>query len=176
VSRELHQIDNRDTVSADDLYLRRFREYVTASFAAVLILGTVILLILAYSRTNSDEDFNRVKDLLLFINPLVGVALGYYFSKSTSQSAVDTAQDTAKEATAAVEYATRSRREAEAKVAGIVREAEETQEALSELVKATEHALAESTDGLLLSSSDESDPAGFELQLALKRAQRTLRR
>jgi len=42
--------------------------------------------------------YARVKDLLLFINPLLGVIIGYYFNKVSSDLRAETAEMAARTA------------------------------------------------------------------------------
>ena len=58
-----------------DTGLRRFREYITAALAIIICLGTMVMIGLAFVNVSVPETFNRAKDLLLFLNPLVGLVL-----------------------------------------------------------------------------------------------------
>jgi len=66
---------------AADSGLRRFREYVAAMIAVIVMLGTIVMMIIALRYVNSSDQFSRAKDMLLLINPLLGVVIGYYFNK-----------------------------------------------------------------------------------------------
>jgi hypothetical protein len=88
-----------------DQQLRRFREYVAASIACVIVLGTVIMSALAFVYAGSSENFARAKDLLLFINPFVGVVIGYYFNKVSTEARAENAEATARVATVTAQQA-----------------------------------------------------------------------
>ncbi|MDX1614546.1 MAG: hypothetical protein R3300_09565 [Candidatus Promineifilaceae bacterium] len=164
-----------------DPKLRRFREYITALFAGLLILATLVLIFMAASNAGSDQAFGRIKDLLLFINPLVGVAVGYYFSKATTQSAVEGAEATARDATVHAQALHEARQEAEAEATRAAQAAVRARSALQELVTATEEAVtdggATSPAGLVLGDSEAAPapaPVDLDLVLALERARRVL--
>ena len=90
------------------------REYVSAAIAGVVILGTVAMMVLAFNYLSEPDEFDRVKDLLLFVNPLLGVVIGYYFNKATSEPRAETAEAAAKTAAASAQQATEARDKAEA--------------------------------------------------------------
>ena len=77
-----------------DPWLRRFREYVTAALAGIVVLGTMVMVAFAFASVNVPDTFNRAKDLLLFLNPLVGLVIGYYFSKVSSEGRAESAEAT----------------------------------------------------------------------------------
>ena len=72
--------DQTPTPSADE-GLRRFREYVTASIALIIIAGTIIMIIIAMLTTGNADQTQIMKDLLLLVLPLTGTVLGYYLPK-----------------------------------------------------------------------------------------------
>ena len=101
------------------------REYVSAALAGVVVLGTVAMMILAFNYLNSPEEFDRIKDLLLFINPLLGVVIGYYFNKASSEPRAETAEAAAQTAVVSAQQATEARDQAEAEAEAARGEAEE---------------------------------------------------
>jgi len=158
-----------------DPTLRRLREYVAAAISAIIILGAVIMMIQAFNYLGSPEEFARVKDMLLFINPLLGVVIGYYFNKVTSEARAETAESTAQNAMTTAQQATEGRNQAEAEASTAKSEAKEAKSALKEVGQAVEKMTAETaaaTPGVL--SVDELgkpvvDPR-LELQMAWSRA------
>src|SRR5262245_37539536 len=88
-----------------DASLRRFREYVAAGIALLVVLGTFGMLIAAFWYIDSNESFARVKDLLLIVNPFLGVVIGYYFNKVSTEARAESAENTARTATASAQQA-----------------------------------------------------------------------
>ncbi|HZQ07543.1 MAG TPA: hypothetical protein VFD70_13260 [Anaerolineae bacterium] len=93
-------------VLATQLLLEKLRELVAGGLAFLLILTFLIMCVIAVQNLPNADVFQRTKDLLLLINPFVGVVIGYYFNKVTSdaratalQRAADTASAEALEAT-----------------------------------------------------------------------------
>jgi len=69
-----------------------FREWVAAILSIIVILGAFSMIAAAFYQ------YARVKDLLLFINPLLGVIIGYYFNKVSSDLRAETAEMAARTA------------------------------------------------------------------------------
>ena len=162
-----------------DPAVRRIREYVSAIIAVVIMLGTVAMMIQAFNYLGSPEEFARVKDMLLFINPLLGVVIGYYFNKATSEARAETAETTAQSAMVSARQATEALGVAENKAKISEEEAKsaktETQEVKATL-SAVRQAAQKMTDkvapkGKVLSVPGEGDEsvreAMQELQVAL---------
>lgn len=172
--------DQPITAAEADLIVRRLREFVSAGIAGIIILGTILMMVLAFSHLSNAEEFARVKDLLLFINPLLGVVIGYYFNKVTSEARAETAEKTAQTAMASAQQAGAERDKAESEAKAAKTEAKETKAALKEVGEAAEKVAAQvpaAGPGVL--SVDEKtgqpimDPR-VELQLAWSRAKRLL--
>ena len=171
--------ENPISTTDPDLAIRRLREYVSAGMAGLIILGTILMMILAFSHLQTPEEFGRVKDLLLFINPLLGVVIGYYFNKVTSEARAENAEKTVQSAMTSAQHASVERDKAESEAKTAQSEAKETKEVLEEMVQATEKTLAEPpTEGTTTLAVDEQGrPApvpSVELQLAWTRAKRLL--
>jgi len=105
--------------------LRRFREYVAAAIAVLVILGTIVMMIVALRYVGSSDQFARVKDLLLIVNPLLGVVIGYYFNKVSTEARAESTESTAQSATMSAQQATEARNAAEAEAQAARSEAEE---------------------------------------------------
>jgi hypothetical protein len=158
------------------------REYVSAAIAGVIVLGTVAMLILAFNYLSSPQEFDRIKDLLLFINPLLGVVIGYYFNKASSEPRAETAEAAAKTAVASAQQATESRDKAEAEAEEARGEAEEAmgkvevvKTALKEVGEAAEKMAAAAPTPKTLSVDETTGRAvvepRLEFEMAWKRAQ-----
>jgi hypothetical protein len=82
------------------------KEWVTALLALIVVIGSVGLGIFAVRSVGDDKIFAKAKDLLLFVNPILGVVIGYYFSKTQTENVVKNAEAAADranvQATAAV--------------------------------------------------------------------------
>ena len=158
-----------------DRAMRRFREYVTALIAVIVILGTIVIMIIAVNHIDSSDQFARIKDLLLLINPLLGVVIGYYFSKVTSEARAESAESAAQTATLSAQQAIEARNVAAAEAQAAMLEAEEATSALIEVSQAAESALAQAPALGTLRAAEEGGPAAdvrLELQAALARAKR----
>src|SRR5216110_1104429 len=85
-----------NTASADSK-LRILREAVAATIALLIVLGTTVMLYIVFTRyvagddQAADKHFERAKDLLLFVNPLLGVVIGYYFNKVSTEARAEKA-------------------------------------------------------------------------------------
>lgn len=79
---------------------QRFKERVTAIIAIIVVAGTVLLAFSASLYLSDKEAFERAKDLLLFVNPIVGYVIGYYFNKTVTDKTVDLADQKAQAAEA----------------------------------------------------------------------------
>ena len=109
------------------------REYASAAIAGVIVLGTVAMMLLAFNYLSSPDEFDRIKDLLLFMNPLLGVVIGYYFNKATSEPRAESAEAAAKTAEASAQQATEARDNAEAEAEAARGEAEEAKGEVEEV-------------------------------------------
>lgn len=159
--------------------LRRFREYVAAGIAIVIIVGTLVMMVMALRYVDSSDQFARAKDLLLIINPLLGVVIGYYFNKVSTEARAESAEATAQSAALNAQQATEARNAAEAKAQAARTEAEEAMSTLSAVSQAAEKVLSQApaTAPGVLRVGGEGEPvedARLELQVALARAKRVI--
>lgn len=160
--------------ATSDRALRRFREYVTAAIALIVILGTIVMMIVAlcYSST-----FDQVKDLLLVINPILGVVIGYYFATKSTEARAESAEATAQSAALNAQQATEARNAADAEAQAATIEAQEATAVLTEVSQAAEKVLSQApaTAPGVLRVGEEGEPvkdARLELEVALARAKR----
>jgi len=159
--------------------LRHFREYVAAAIAVIVVLGTVVMLITALRYVSSSDQFTRVKDLLLIINPLLGVVIGYYFNKVSTEARAESAEATAQSAALNAQQASEARNAAETEAQAARTEAEEAITTLSAVSQAAEKVLPQVPAPApgVLKAGEESLPvedARLELQVALARAKRLI--
>jgi hypothetical protein len=178
------------TSTSVDTTLRRFREYVAAGIAVLVVLGTFGMLIAAFSYIESDESFGRVKDLLLIVNPFLGVVIGYYFNKVSTEARAESAESTARTATANAQQAvtraevaenTAQAATADAQQAATARDAAEAKvqtaiATLSDVQEAAEKVLAQPAPApaVLGDEAPPIDDGRAELRAALERAKRTI--
>jgi hypothetical protein len=162
-----------------DPAIRRLREYVAAAIALIVILGTIVMMIIALGYVNSPDvdpadKFARVKDLLLFVNPILGVVIGYYLNKTTSEARAETAETTATSAMASAQDAAQARNQAEAETKEAKSETKEAKAALKEIGEAAEKMIEQTSEPAVGLLGDEGaapvQGARLELQMALKRA------
>jgi hypothetical protein len=97
-----------------DTWARRLRETMAAAIAGIVVVSFVAMTALAFFYTNSNETFSRAKDLLLFINPVVGVVIGFYFNKASTEARAESAEKTARTANDTAQQAVQERAEATA--------------------------------------------------------------
>jgi phosphate/sulfate permease len=180
---------SRSNVFADP---RRFVELFTAVLALVIIVGSFIMIGVAFNYINAtDDQFGRAKDILLFVNPILGIVIGYYFNKVTSDARADTAEKAAQTAVNSAQQAREVRDEAVGRaqeatsMAKEIRSTlEEVTQAASEMVEQVAAAPADAASGTLSFGdlggngaavpSEASIKTRLELQSALARAQKVL--
>lgn len=132
-------------VSTTDIVLRWLKEGVAALIAIILVGCLVLMVRQAFQVLNAgekDPSFDRVKDLLLFINPLVGVVIGYYFNRVSTEARAENAERTARGATTTAHQAEAARGEAEAEAVASRTEAVEARSVLEEVIPAAEDVLS----------------------------------
>jgi hypothetical protein len=173
-----------------DASLRRFREYVAAGIALLVVLGTFGMLIAAFWYIDSNETFARVKDLLLIVNPFLGVVIGYYFNKVSTEARAESAENTARTATASAQQAvtraevaenTAQTAQADAQMAAAARDAAASKAqtavaTLSDVQEAAEKVLAQPLPAPAVLGADESSSAAEEARAALRAALERARR
>ncbi|MBK9052804.1 MAG: hypothetical protein IPL78_18385 [Chloroflexi bacterium] len=96
-------------LSQAELQMRQFRERVSSLLAGLIVVVAVIVLLVAVATGLRAEEpgqaFTNVKDVLGFLNPLLGVILGYYFNKVSSENRAENAEKTARIAAANAQQA-----------------------------------------------------------------------
>lgn len=80
-------------------WLRVLRELTTTALAAIVMVGFVTLIVMAVRGVDdADPAFERFKELIAIANGIVGVIIGYYFTRTTTESVVEKAEETARNA------------------------------------------------------------------------------
>lgn len=144
--------------------LAMYREKVAGSLSILLVVTfnvsvLTILGVLCFGRI--PQAFEKMKDILLFLNPIIGYVLGYYFNKVTTEARAEKAEAVVKSTSAVAQQATASAQEAH-------KEAQVTRSALLDLTQSAEAVLTESgTDG-----TRAFNPAEVDLRTSLSRAKR----
>jgi hypothetical protein len=161
---------------SEDQLLVRLREFVAAGIAITIIVGAVVMLLQAFRYIDSEE-FDRVKDLLLFINPLLGVVVGYYFSRVTTEARAEKAETAAGTAMDTAQEATEGRNQAEAEAEAAKSEAEEVTLALKDVSEAAEKMMTQAPSamgvlGVDAETGEQVEDASVELRMALRHARR----
>jgi len=147
----------------------RFRERVAAAIALLVVAAGISMMFLAFRYIDEKEKFDRAKDLLLIVNSVLGVVIGYYFNKVSTEARAENAESTARTATASAREAADARNAAQA-------DAQETRTHLDDVSRAAEKVLAAApasprTLGMR-DAADPGDAARAELEAALARARR----
>ena len=169
--------EERDAEAPGDPAMGRFRERVAALIAVVIIIASLVMLALAFRSLDDKEKFARAKDLLLIINPVLGVVIGYYFNRVSTEGRAESAESVARTTAADARRAMESRDKAE-RVANVARaDAQETRTHLEDVSQAAEKMLAQTpgrTPGTLgvSETAKPADDARSELEAALARARR----
>jgi hypothetical protein len=162
--------------------MQRFREWVAAIISLMIITGSFVMIGVSFSYISSPGDeFARVKDLLLFINPLLGVVIGYYFNKVTSDTRAETAETAAKTAVISAEQAVEARDVAQAVAETAQADATQVKSSLQELsewagqmVEQVPTAAAPGTLSGTAAPSEDLIRLQMQGQLALERARKVL--
>jgi hypothetical protein len=180
------QPPRRGTVSAHsnppDAWLSHFREIVTAAIAVVVVLCSALLILYTVGTVQaaSADAFMRAKDILLFVNPILGLVIGYYFQKTTSEARSEHAEATARSASDRAEEATIERHEANAAAQHAQQRVREVESTLADVTNLAEQHLEESAPqqpGTLKGELPPPEPSLGELQLrlAIERARGVLK-
>ncbi|MCA1579899.1 MAG: hypothetical protein LC796_00625 [Acidobacteria bacterium] len=155
----------------------RFRERVAAGIALLVIVAALGMIVWSFRYLDDKEKFGRAKDLLLIINPVLGLVIGYYFNKVSTEARAENAEKTARTATADARQATESRDKAQDLADAARTGAQEMGTHLEEVSAAAEKVLAQTPDrpaGVLAAGDTAKGGADArrELENALARARR----
>jgi hypothetical protein len=179
--------NEKKTKKASGWQMPPFREWVAATLALVIVVGAVTLVVMAaQSTTGEGTSYDRLKDLLLFINPLIGVVIGYYFNKATSEGRAENAEQVAQSASETMQSAIQIRDEAVSQASEAVDALEDVTQCANDMMSIQEQPAAPGTGPgtLSLEGMPSSTPAVSEeqmrsrlrMQAALEKAQRVLKK
>jgi hypothetical protein len=143
-----------------------------AGILATVVMGLFLLLILRALDRAAGTEFTSIKELLAVVNPTVGLVIGYYFSRVTSEARAERAEASAAAAGRSALESVQARAHAEASLDGTRHKAEEARSALADLVGAV--AAAKNAPGALEARERPGDDS-VSLEIALHRAQQVLR-
>ena len=134
----------------------------------------LILVSAAYKHYADDKAFIAIKELITIVNGIVGIIIGYYFSRITTEARAEKAEATAVKATDAAGKAT------EAATSASQKERDATGQ-LTRLTAAAREVLPTDPGGAqarsAMAGGTQPDPAALaRLREAIQEAERTLRR
>jgi uncharacterized membrane protein YcjF (UPF0283 family) len=113
-----------------------------AGIIAIIFVATFLLLVrAAYSTMENAAAFGSAKELLAIVNAIVGVIVGYYFSRMTTEARAERAEATADDATQTAARATENERAAKDQVTAITADGTQTRAALAALKDAAQEIL-----------------------------------
>lgn len=163
-------------VIATELTLERWRELFAGILAVLIVAGMVIVGAIAVIYLSNADAFQRAKDLLLIITPFVGVVLGYYFNKVTSDARAAALQRAADSSAAVAITATEASQRAEMQAQSAQTDASKARGTLAAVVEAADKVGTSrgGTPGVLGADEAAITPAEIEFRLALERARQLL--
>jgi len=74
------------------------KEAITGCMGILIILATLVVALVAIFVANQTDTWTRAKDVLVILNGLVGVVLGYYFGRMPGEARADKAEGEAQSA------------------------------------------------------------------------------
>ena len=137
---ELPGVTNENSVQPtpdSDKFLLYLREITAVVIAAAVVVGFAVMLYLTYGYVNAppaEPTYQRAKDLLLIIDPFLGIVIGYYFNKVSTESRAEHAEANARTATETAKNAEGGKDEAQ-------KESEAAKTALANLTAAADSVL-----------------------------------
>jgi hypothetical protein len=81
-----------------EIGLRYLREIAALLIAGVVLIGFIIMMRETYSQVENIDKFNRTKDLLIIFNGLLGIVIGYYFNRVSTEVRAEKAESAARTA------------------------------------------------------------------------------
>ena len=154
------------------VWLPLLREIMAGGIALFVVGVFAALLLRAMKDVTNAPDVTLAKELLGMVNPLMGLVVGYYFSRVTSEARAERAEATVTATLRSAERASTAREHAESDARTARQRAGELAHALEGLTRAAEEALAR--QGAAQEAVRPADRAS-DLESALERARRALR-
>jgi hypothetical protein len=150
------------------------REKVTSTLAYIVMGLFAVALVFAFWNAG-DTAFAEVKDILSILTPIVGMVLGFYFTKSSTEGRAESAEQSAKLATGTAQQAVEDRTKAEIDAQEANNAAEEVATAAEELLQSGVQFPEPVDDAINMDPGAEvrtDDRARLRLEEAVKRARR----
>ena len=160
----------RQRTAPIDQHSGRIRERVAAGLALLIIGGTAGVVIASFWYLGNKDAFDRLKDLLSFVNPLAGVVLGYYFTKTSIESRAESAERSAESSAVNAEQANKRLDE-------VNKDFVQTREAMTDLVQKAPRPTPPTQDSGVMGGGTEdskAERASIEYEIALQRAKNVL--
>ena len=90
-----------DKVQKDEIGLRYLREIAAILIAAIVLIGFIIMMRETYSHVGAgqENDFQQTKDLLQIFTGFLGIVIGYYFNRVSTEARAEKAETAARNAT-----------------------------------------------------------------------------
>jgi hypothetical protein len=161
-----------DTPNPPTAWLPLLREVMAGAIALFVVAVFAWLLFRAVTSGSNAPDVTLAKELLGMVNPLMGLVVGYYFSRVTSEARAERAEATVTATLRSAERASEARDQAVSDARTARERAGELTHALEGLTRAAEQALA--PRGAAQETVRAADRPS-DLESALERARRALR-
>jgi len=120
-----------------DKELQRYREQVTARLAGSIV-GLFAVSVVAAFIFVREPAFAQVKEIVSVLTPIVGVVLGFYFNKASTEKRAENAEQTAEAASKVAQQAVAERHEAQTEASVATESLDEVTTAAQELIAAGE--------------------------------------
>ena len=168
-----------DKVQKDELGLRYLREIAAILIAAIVLIGFIMMMRETYSHVGAgkENDFNQTKDLLQIFTGFLGIVIGYYFNRVSTEARAEKAETAASNANDLAQGAVAAHQTAVKDTLAANNVVIETKSELRSLTDAAKNLLANSVNPQTRGAAVIGD--GIEndlktLQNAVERAERIL--
>ena len=161
-----------ETPNPPTTWLPLLREIMAGAIALFVVAVFAWLLFRAMKHVTNVPDVTLAKELLGMVNPLMGLVVGYYFSRVTSEARAERAEATVTATLRSAERASAAREQAESDARTARERAGELAYALEGLTRAAEQVFA--PPGPAQEAVRPAERAS-DLETALERARRALR-
>lgn len=158
--------------NAPTTWLVLLREITAGVIALVVVILFAVLLTRAMRGVANDAELAAAKELLGMVNPLMGLVVGYYFSRVTSEARAERAEATVTATLRSAERASAAREQAELHERTVRERASDLAHALEGLTRAAEQTIAPAAAQEAMRPADR----GGDLERALDHARRVLGR
>ena len=135
---------------APDTKIQAYREMVTATLAFSMIGLFALAFIAAFFVIDDATQFGNMKDMLSMLTPIVGMVLGFYFNKASTERRAESAEEGARAATEAARQASEERAQAQV-------EATQATQSLNDVSTAADALLASNGEPIPEPADDSSE-------------------